>query len=65
MVSEMNVLNGIFYKKEMFEPKYDWVEIKYLDAIQYPRQQLFADVIMLFLYKRLHLPLQLPHVDVN
>ena len=65
MVSEMNVLNDIFYKKEMFKPKYNWVEIKYLDAIQYPRQQLFADVIMLFLYKRLHLPLQLPHVDVN
>ena len=34
MVLEMNVLNGIFYKRKMFQPKYHWVEMKYLSAIQ-------------------------------
>ena len=49
MALEMNVFNGYFYKREMFQPKYHWTEIKYLGAIQNPRRQLFADVIMLFL----------------
>ena len=35
MVLEMNVLNGISYK-------YYWVEIKYLDAMQSRRWQLFC-----------------------
>ena len=43
------MFNGYFYKREMFQPKYHWTEIKYLGAIQNPRRQLFADVIMLFL----------------
>ena len=30
MVSELNVLNGMFYKREMFQPKYHWIEIKYV-----------------------------------
>ena len=34
MVLKMNVLNSIFYKREMFQPKYHWVEIKYLGAIK-------------------------------
>ena len=33
MILKMNVLNSIFYKREMFQPKY-WVEIKYLGAIK-------------------------------
>ena len=49
MALEMNVFNGYFYKREMFQPKDHWTEIKYLGAIQNPRRQLFADVIMLFL----------------
>ena len=67
MVSEMNVLNGIFYKREMFQPKYHWIEIKYMGAIQSPRRKLFADVIMLFLNIRRHLPLHLHFLrgDVN
>ena len=40
VVLEMHVLNGIFYKREMFQPKYNWVEIKYLGAIQNWRRQL-------------------------
>ena len=27
MVLEMNVLNGIFYKRKTFQPKYQWVSI--------------------------------------
>ena len=38
----MNVLNGIFYKRKMFQLKYHWVEIKYLGAIQNRRGQLFC-----------------------
>ena len=34
MVLEMNMLNDIFYKREMFQPKYNWAEVKYLGAIQ-------------------------------
>ena len=33
---------GIFYKREMFQLKYHWVEIKYLGAIQNRRRQLFS-----------------------
>ena len=65
MVLEMNVLNGIFYKRKMFQPKYHWVEIKYLGAIQNRRGQLFIYVIMLFLNIRRHLPRQLSRVDVS
>ena len=65
MVSGINVLNGIFYKREMLQPKYHWIELKYLGAIQNPRRQLFADVIMLFLTIRRHLLPQLPRADVN
>ena len=65
MVSEMNVLNGIFSQRGMLQPKYHWIELKYLGAIQNPRRQLFADVIMLFLNIRRHLPRQLPGADVN
>ena len=42
MVLEMNVLNGIFYKRKMFQLKYHWVQIKYLSAIQNRRGQLFC-----------------------
>ena len=42
IVLEMNALNGIFYKGKMFQPKYHWVEIKYLGAIQNRRGQLFC-----------------------
>ena len=56
MVSEMNVLDGIFYKRKMFQPNQHWIELKYLGAIQNPGPQLFADVIMLFLNIRRHLP---------
>ena len=31
-----------YYKRKMFQPKYNWVEIKYLGAIQNPRLQLFC-----------------------
>ena len=65
MVSEMNVLNGIFSQRGMLQPKYHWIELKYLGAIQNPRRQLFADVIMLFLNIRRHLLPQLPRADVN
>ena len=41
MVLEMNVLNGIFYKRKIFQPKYHWVEIKYTGAIQNRRNQHF------------------------
>ena len=41
MVLEMNVLDGISYKREMFQPKYHWVEIKYLGAIENRCGQLF------------------------
>ena len=40
-ILEMNVLNSSFYKRKMFQPKYHWVEVKYLDVIQKRRQQLF------------------------
>ena len=53
MVLGMNVLNGSFYKRDMFQLKYHWIEIKYLGAIQNQRQQPFADVIMHFLNMRL------------
>ena len=33
-VLEMNVLNGLFYKRKMFQPIYHWVEIKCLGIIQ-------------------------------
>ena len=39
MVLEMNVLKGNFC---MFQPKYHWVDIKYLGAIQNRRGQLFC-----------------------
>ena len=42
MVLEENVLNGIFYKRKMFQPKYHSVEIKYLSVIQNRRGQLFC-----------------------
>ena len=42
MVLEMNVLNDIFYKRKIFQPKYHWVEIKYLGTIQNRRGQLFC-----------------------
>ena len=34
VVLEMNVLNDIFYKREMFQPEYCWVEVKSLGAIR-------------------------------
>ena len=42
MVLEMNVLNGIFYKRKMFQTKYHCIEIKYLGAIQNRRRQRFC-----------------------
>ena len=42
MVLEINALRGIFYKRKMFQPKYHWVEKKYLGAIQDRREQLFC-----------------------
>ena len=42
MVLEINVLNRIFCKRNMIQPKYHWVEIKYLDAIQDRGRQLFC-----------------------
>ena len=42
MVLEMNVLNGIFYKRKMFQPKCRWIEIKYLGAIQNRSGQFFC-----------------------
>ena len=48
----------------MFQPKYYWIEVKYLGAIQNPLRQLFADV-MFFLNIHRHLPRQLPRADVN
>ena len=42
MVLEMNVLNGIFKKTEIFQPKYHWVDLKYLGAIENQRQQFFC-----------------------
>ena len=42
VVLEMNVLNGIFYNRKMLQPKYHWVEIKYLGAIQNRGRQLFC-----------------------
>ena len=65
MVLEMNVLNGIFYKRKMFQPKYRWVEIKYLGAIQNRCGQFFAYVIMLFLNIRQHFPRKLSRLDVS
>ena len=56
MVSEMNVLDGIFFKRKIFQPNQHWIELKYLGAIQNPGPQLFADVIMLFLNIHRHLP---------
>ena len=38
----MNLLDGVFYKGKMFQPKYHWVKIKYLGAIQNRRRQLFC-----------------------
>ena len=54
-----------FSTREMFQPKYYWVEIKYLGAIQNRRRQLFAEVIMLFLNISRQMPRQLPRADVN
>ena len=66
MVLEMNKLNGIFYKREMFQPKYHWVETKYLGVIYKTDVGNFsADVIMLFLNIRWHLRRQLPRANVN
>ena len=42
MVLEMNVLNGIFYKRKMFQSKYHWVEIKYLGTYKKRHRQLFS-----------------------
>ena len=42
VVLGMNVLSGIFYIRKMFQPKYHWVEIKYLGAIQNRGRQLFC-----------------------
>ena len=42
MVLEMNVLNRIFYKRKMFQPKFHWIEIKYLGAMQNRRGQRFC-----------------------
>ena len=42
VVLEMNVLNGIFYERKMLTPRYHWVEIKYLVAIQNRRRQFFC-----------------------
>ena len=41
MVLEMELLNGSFNKRKMFQPKCHWVEIKYLVAVQNRRRQLF------------------------
>ena len=41
MILEMNVVNSIFYNREMLQPKYHWVEIKNLHAIQKQHRQLF------------------------
>ena len=49
----------------MFQPKYHWVEIKYLGATQNSHWQLFADVIMLFLNIHQHLPQKLLHANVH
>ena len=59
------VLNGIFYERKMFQPRYHWVEIKYLGTIQNRRGQFFAYMIMRFLNIRRHLPRQLLGVDVS
>ena len=40
--TKMNILNGIFYKRKIFQVKYHWVEIKYLGAIKNRRRQLFC-----------------------
>ena len=48
MVLEVNVLSGIFYKRKMFQPKYHWVEKKYLGAIQDQREQLFSQYTLAF-----------------
>ena len=42
MVLEMNMLNGIFYERKMLQPKYHWVEIKYLGAMQNRHRQYFC-----------------------
>ena len=54
MVLKMNVLNGIFYKREMSQPKYHWVEKKYLGAISkptsppfFPKWQCFFSIYVL------------------
>ena len=39
MVLEINALNGIFFKRKMFQRKYHWVEIKYVGSIQNRRGQ--------------------------
>ena len=59
----MNVLNGIFYKKKMFEPKYHWVEIKCPVPYKTDVGNFFAYVIMLFLNIHRHLSWQLSRVD--
>ena len=41
-VLEINVFNSIFYKREMFQPKYHWIEVKYMVAIQNWCWQLFC-----------------------
>ena len=56
MALEMNVLNGIFYKGKIFQPKYHWVEIKFLVAIRNPRWQFFCLRENAFLSIRRYLP---------
>ena len=36
------ICSGIFYKREIFQLKYHWVERKYLDTIQNRRWQFFC-----------------------
>ena len=42
IVFEMNALNSIFCKKEMFQPKCHWFEINYLGTIQNRHWQLIC-----------------------
>ena len=44
IVLEVNVRNSIFYERKMFRPKYHWVKIKYLGAIQNRHGQLFLPI---------------------
>ena len=63
MVLEINVLNGIFYKRKIFQPKYQWVSIWVLCKADVGN--FFAYVIMLFLNIRRHLPRQLLRVNAS